>query len=85
MCYIVIMQLTNRNPVLVLNRVELDKHHNLTDKELARTIGVDESTLWRLSTGKASPSGMFIARVKLAFPSVNLNKVFTAQEARKAA
>lgn len=74
-----------KSPTLALNRRELDKLHSLGEKQLAAQIGVDESTLWRITNGEVSPSAGFIAKVKLAFPSADLNRVFTVLKASKAA
>jgi len=73
------------NPTLILDRVELDKLHDLTEKALASRIGVDESTLWRVSSGESAPSAAFIAKVKIAFPQANLNRVFAVANKAKAA
>lgn len=73
-----------KSPTLALNRRELDKLHSLSEKQLAAAIGVDESTLWRVTHGEVSPSAGFIAKVKLAFPLADLNRVFTVLKARKA-
>ncbi|ROP78290.1 DNA-binding XRE family transcriptional regulator [Frigoribacterium sp. PhB107] len=59
---------------------ELGRAHDITtDAELARTIGVDPTTLYRITTGRVSPSGTFVAQVKVAFPSASLDALFTAQ------
>ena len=68
---------------LTLNRVKLDElrraHGIKTEAELARRIGVTASTLYRISVGDVQPSGLFVARVKLAFPMATLDSLFTAE------
>lgn len=68
---------------LTLNRSTLDqlrKAHGIkTEAELARRIGVDPSTLYRISVGEVQPSPGFIARVKLAFPMASLDSLFSAE------
>lgn len=71
--------------ILSLNRAKLDElrraHGIKTEAELARRIGVDPSTLYRISIGDVQPSPGFIARVKLAFPMASLDSLFTARAA----
>jgi transcriptional regulator with XRE-family HTH domain len=68
--------------LLALNRSKLDElrraHGIKTEAELARRIGVDPSTLYRISIGDVQPSPGFIARVKLAFPMASLDSLFSA-------
>jgi len=56
---------------------ELRRAHELTsDSDLAATLGVDRTTLYRVTSG-GYPSNAFMARMKLAFPSVPLDELFT--------
>lgn len=68
---------------IVLNRQklnELRRAHGIdTDAELARKIGVERTTLWRISEGKVQPSSEFIARVMVAFPSARIDDLFSVQ------
>ena len=70
-------------PVLVLNRQKLDdlrRAHGIdTEAELARRIGVNPSTLWRVSQGEVQPSHVFVARVMLAFPTARMDDLFSAR------
>ncbi|WP_416394188.1 MULTISPECIES: hypothetical protein [unclassified Curtobacterium] len=74
---------TNATPAgtLVLNVPKLNElrraHELQNDSEFARFIGVNRATLYRVSTGQAAPSNSFMARMKLAFPSVPLDSLFT--------
>ena len=65
---------------LVLNVTklnELRKAHEIdTDTELAQMLGIDRVTLYRVLSGRAAPSNAFMARMKLAFPSVPLDALF---------
>lgn len=64
---------------LRLNRVKLDElrraHGINSEAELARRIGVDAATLWRVSNGNA-PGPTFIARVMVAFPAARMDDLF---------
>jgi DNA-binding XRE family transcriptional regulator len=61
--------------VMKLN--ELRKAHELeSNVDLARLLGVDTATLHRVMKGDVAPSSVFIARVKLAFPSVSIDSLF---------
>lgn len=56
---------------------ELRKAHELeSNVDLARLLGVDTATLHRVMKGSVAPSSSFIARVKLAFPSVSIDSLF---------
>jgi transcriptional regulator with XRE-family HTH domain len=63
--------------------LKLDKLHDLrrahgigSDADLARAIGVDATTLYRVMTGKTAPSNAFMARLVLAFPTAKLDSLF---------
>lgn len=86
------MQLTHASdaaPQLVLNRPKLNElrraHGIESEAELARTIGVERTTLWRISEGKVQPSPEFIARVMVAFPSARMDDLFSVQRVAAAA
>jgi DNA-binding XRE family transcriptional regulator len=75
---------TNATPAppggqLVLNVAKLNElrraHEISTDTELAKVLGVDRTTLYRVIAGGA-PSNIFMARTKLAFPAVSLDALF---------
>ena len=70
-------------PALLLNRGNLTKLQRAngiaTERELAEIIGVRVETLWRASRGEPV-SGIFAARVKLAFPHVSLDSMFNVVE-----
>lgn len=56
---------------------ELRKAHELeSNVDLARLLGVNTATLYRVMQGSVAPSSSFIARVKLAFPSVAIDSLF---------
>jgi len=56
---------------------ELRRAHELeSNVDLARVLGVNTATLYRVMTGAVAPSSSFIARVKLAFPSVSIDSLF---------
>lgn len=67
-------------PTLVLNRKRLDelrKAHGIeSDADLARVIGVNVTTLFRVSKGDSAPSNTFMAKVRLAFPAASLDQLF---------
>lgn len=73
-----------RGPRLVLNRRKLDELRRAngiaTEVGLAKIIGVRVETLWRASTGEPV-SGVFVAKVKLAFPHASMDSMFSAVEA----
>jgi transcriptional regulator with XRE-family HTH domain len=47
---------------------------NLTEKELAEKIGISRSQLYRIKTGKSSPTMEFFIKIKNAFPGVNIDE-----------
>lgn len=71
---------TQNEVTLRLNRERLDglrRAHGIeSEAELARRIGVDASTLWRVSRGDVAPSASFIARVMVAFPAATMGDLF---------
>lgn len=71
-------------PRLVLNRPKLDELRRAngiaTEVGLAKIIGVRVETLWRASSGEPV-SGVFVAKVKLAFPHASMDLMFDAVEA----
>lgn len=73
---------------LKLNRDQLDalrKAHDIkSESELARLIGVERSTLWRVSNGDVAPSAGFIARVMVAFPTARMDLLFEVERVAKA-
>lgn len=75
--------------MLVLNRDKLDElrraHGIDSEAELARRIGVNPSTLWRVSEGIVQPSPVFVARVMLAFPAARMDDLFSAHRAKVSA
>lgn len=72
---------TQASPTLRLNRPKLDelrRAHGITSEaELARRIGVDAATLWRVSNSEGAPSAAFIARVMVAFPAARMDDLFS--------
>ena len=69
-----------KDPQLVL---KLDKLHELrrahgivSDADFARAIGVDATTLYRVTSGRTAPSNAFMARLVLAFPTAKLDALF---------
>ncbi|TFC92079.1 MULTISPECIES: hypothetical protein [Cryobacterium] len=74
---------------LVLNRAQLDELRRangiVSEVELARIIGVNPVTLWRVSNGDVHPSNGFIARVMLAFPHASMASLFQVVSAEKVA
>lgn len=66
-------------PHLALNLDRLDelrKAHGIeTETDLAKVIGVNPATLFRIRKGDVTPSSTFIARVALAFPSAPLSSL----------
>lgn len=71
---------TTGTPRLVLNRKALDKISRAagirSEVDLAKHIGVDTATLWRVSTDVVTPSNSFIARCLAAFPQVQMEQLF---------
>lgn len=72
---------TSSGVTLRLNRVKLDelrRAHGITSEaELARRIGVDAATLWRVSNAESAPGPTFIARVMVAFPTARMDDLFS--------
>lgn len=66
---------------LALNRPMLDSLRNAhgieSEADLARHIGVDPATLYRISTGRTKPSNEFMAGIKGAFPLARLDDLFS--------
>lgn len=87
MCNDYLMQPTDKTSIqpravaLVLNRSrlnELRKANGIeTEKDLARVIGVNYTTLYRVSIGSTIPSNEFMAKVAMAFPLVPFDQLFT--------
>lgn len=82
----------SRGPYLTVNHLRLDslrKAHGIgSDAELARVIGVDPATLYRVREGKTIPSNEFLAKVATAFPNASFDHLFavvTPQRMDKAA
>lgn len=81
----------SRGPYLTVNRERLDllrRAHGIgTDAELARVIGVDPATLYRVREGKTIASNEFLAKVAMAFPNASFDQLFSivAPETAKAA
>jgi len=71
---------TRATAALVLNRARLDglrKAHGIeTEADLARVIGVNAATLYRVTNQLTLPSNEFIAKVAIAFPSASLDQLF---------
>jgi hypothetical protein len=70
---------------LVLNRAKLNELRMASgirsEAELARRLGVDAATLYRLSNGSAVPGNRFITGLKLAFPMCSLDDLLTLERA----
>ena len=64
----------------VLNRPKLDELRRAngieSEGDLARIIGVNPATLYRVTQGLTRPSSAFMARMKLAFPYVPVETLF---------
>jgi DNA-binding XRE family transcriptional regulator len=69
--------------VLVRSKLdELRKANGIeTESEMARIIGVNPATLWRVSRGEPV-SGSFIARVMIAFPHASMDQLFKVEDAK---
>lgn len=76
-----------QSPVFVLNRPGLDrlrKAHGIeSEADLARVIGIDPVTLYRVSTGRTLPSNSFMAKVATAFPAAKFDQLFTLEAPRE--
>lgn len=70
---------------LVLNEETLNaliKAHDIrSEAELARLIGVNTTTLYRVREGKTVPSNAFIAGLKSAFPAASLDALLVVRRA----
>lgn len=68
---------------LVLVRSKLDElrraHGIESDTDLALRLGVNKTTLYRVSTGRTTPSNEFIAGIKVAFPLARLDDLFVVE------
>jgi DNA-binding XRE family transcriptional regulator len=51
-----------------------------SDLELAKVIGVDHATLYRVRTNKVIPSNKFMTKVALAFPLVSFDDLFRIEQ-----
>lgn len=71
----------SRRPHLTVNRQRLDdlrRAHGIgSDAELARVIGVDPVTLYRVREGKVTASNEFLAKVAIAFPNISFDHLFS--------
>lgn len=83
-CTMDLMQPTRkptRGPHLTVNRQRLDDlrraHGISSDAELARVIGVDPVTLYRVREGKVTASNEFLTKVAIAFPNVSFDHLFS--------
>jgi DNA-binding XRE family transcriptional regulator len=76
-------------PALVLNRdrlSQLRKAHGIeSEAELARVIGVNFTTLYRVSENRTVPSNEFIAKVLSTFPAIRFEELFVLSPAHKVA
>lgn len=72
---------TSRGPHLTVERDRLDSLRNAhgidSDADLARVIGVDPATLYRVREGKTVASNEFLAKVAIAFPGASFDHLFT--------
>lgn len=70
---------------MVLNRSKLDELRRASgirsEAELARRLGVDAATLYRLTKGETVPGNRFITGLKLAFPMCSLDDLLTLERA----
>jgi len=73
------------SPRLALNVEKLNElrraHDIKSDAALARLLGIDTSTLYRIQTGDSDPSNAVMARFKVAFPTVALDTLFSLKAA----
>lgn len=86
--YLVHMQTCSERatqPLLLLNRSKLDELRRAngirSEAELARRLGVNAATLYRVSAGLTAPSNQFMAGLKVAFPLVPLDDFLTLKAA----
>ncbi len=74
-------RIASRGPYLTVDRGRLDelrKAHGIdSDADLARVIGVDPATLYRVREGKTVASNEFLAKVAVAFPGASFDRLFT--------
>lgn len=72
---------SSRSAHLTVNRDRLNslrKAHGIeSDAELARVIGVDPATLYRVREGKVIASNEFLTKVALAFPNASFDHLFS--------
>lgn len=68
---------TAGRPVLTLNTQKLNELRRAngirSEADLARKLGVNTSTLYRVTSGTTVPSNAFIAGLKRAFPLCSLD------------
>lgn len=57
----------------------LDRHGLRRAVEIAGRLGVDQSLVWRVRTGRCRPGAAFVAGVLAAFPEVRFEDVFTVE------
>ena len=58
----------------VLERLMQQNNNNFS--AVARKIGVERSTLWRIVGKKASAGNDFVEKFKMAFPEISLDDAF---------
>lgn len=66
-----------------LNMIALKKFRKskgLSQEEFAKAIGFTLSMTAKIETGKVKPSRNFMEKVKKAFPEVDINEIFFANE-----
>lgn len=54
---------------------------DISESELARRIGVNPATLYRVMTGRTAPSNEFIAGLKSVFPLCSLDDLLVLRTA----